>query len=229
MTELSAKPPTRGPGSSRSLRTAGSIASVVGAVVIVAMLAGAVALLAGWRPSFNPFGTKTIDRTGSPVLRTLTDLSEYHAASGHYETVVDLAKDTNHLPGWISGERLLYVGKGDVDAVVDFGELDERRVTVSDDAKSLTVKLPEPTVDKPVLDLDTSYVVEHDKGIANRFKGSELEREAQRKAITQMTAAAMGEDLLMDRAKENTTAMLRGLFGSLGFTTITITFEEDPL
>jgi hypothetical protein len=147
---------------------------LVGVVVIVALVAGLVAVFAGWRPSLNPFGTKTTDRTGSPVLRTLTDLSEYHAASGHYETVVDLEKDTNHLPGWVSGERLLYVGKGDVDAVVDFGGLDERWITVSEDAKSLTVKLPASTVDKPLLDLNTSYVVEHDKGIVNRFKGLSL-------------------------------------------------------
>jgi hypothetical protein len=33
--------------------------------------------------------------------------------------------------------------------------------------------------------------------------------------------------MLIDRAKENTSAMLRGLFGSLGYTTIDITFDED--
>lgn len=229
MTEPSSHPTARGQVPSRPLRTLGSITSVVGAIVIVAVLGGLLAVLVGWRPSLNPFDTKTIDRTGSPVLRTLTDLSEYHAASGHYETVVDLAKDTSHLPGWVSGERLLYVGKGDVDAVVDFGDLDEQRVAISDDAKSLTVKLPAPTVDKPVLDLETSYVVEHDKGLVNRFKGSEIEREAQLKAVTQMTAAALGEGLLIDRAKENTSAMLRGLFGSLGYTSITITYESGPL
>lgn len=228
MSELSDQPPARGHAPSRSLGIVGFITSVVGAVVIVAALAGMIGVLAGWRPSLNLFSTKATDRTGSPVLRTLTDLSEYHAASGHYETVVDLVKDTNHLPGWVSGERLLYVGKGDVDAVVDFGELDERRVAVSDDAKSLTVELPAPTVEKPVLDLETSYVVEHDKGLVNRFKGSEIEREAQLKAINQMTAAATGEDLLLDQAKENTAAMLRGLFGSLGYTSITISFEESP-
>ena len=227
MTEQFSQPSAGGQVPSRPFRTLGSITSVVGAIVIVAVLAGMLAVLAGWRPSINPFDTKTTDRTGSPVLRTLTDLSEYRAASGHYETVVDLAKDTKHLPNWVSGERLLYVGKGDVDAVVDFGELDERRVSISDDAKSLTVKLPAPTMNKPLLDLETSYVVDHDKGLVNRFKGSEIEREAQLRAVTQMTAAASGEGLLMDRAKENTSAMLRGLLGSLGYTSVTITYDED--
>lgn len=228
MSELSDPSTARDRGAVRSFRVAGVITSVVGAVVLVAVLAAAVGILAGWRPSLNPFRVETVDRTGSPVLKSLTDLSEYHAASAHYETVVDLDKDANNLPDWVSGERVLYVGKGDVDAIVDFGQLDERRVVLSEDAKSVTIKLPAPTADKPVLNLETSYVFDHDKGLINRFKGSALEREAQLKAITQMTTAATSEDMLIDRAKENTSVMLRGLFGSLGYTSISITFDEDP-
>lgn len=228
MSHVSDNSSTRGRGGPWLMPTLGRITSVVGAVVIVAMLAGAVCMLAGWRPSLNPFGEKTTDRTGSPVLRSLTDISEYHALTAHYETVVDLDKTTNHLPAWFSGERVLYVGKGDVDAVVDFGELDNERVLLSEDAKSVTIKLPAPTAGKPVLDLETSYVVNHDKGLLTRFKGSDLEREAQLKAISQMSAAATGEDLLTDKAKENTSAMLRGLLGSLGYISVTITYDEDP-
>ena len=161
------------------------------------------------------------------MLKSLTDLSEYRAVTGHFETVVDLERDTNNLPGWVSGERVLYVGKGDVDAVVDFGQLDQRRITTSEDGKAVTVRLPAPTTGKPVLDLETSYVVNHDRGLINRFKGSDLELAAQRRAESQMTAAANRENLLIDRAKENTSAMLRGLLGSLGYTSVTITFDQD--
>lgn len=223
---MSDKSSPRDRGGSRLLATLGLLTSVVGVIVVVALVAGAVGMIAGWRPS-NPFGEKTTDRTGSPVLRSLTDLSEYHAVSGHFETVVDLDKDTNRLPDWVSGERVLYVGKGEVDAVVDFGQLDERRVDVSEDGKSVTIKLPAPTTSKPVLDLQTSYVVNHDKGLITRFKGSDLEREAQLKAVSQMTAAANGEDILADRAEENTSAMLRGLLGGLGYTNVTVTFDQD--
>ena len=227
MSELSGPSTAAGQGSHRPLRVVRRITSLVGVVVIVAVLAAAVGILAGWRPSLNPFRVDTIDRTGSPVLKSLTDLSEYHAASAHYETVVDLDKDANNLPAWISGERVLYVGKGEVDAIVDFRQLDERRVVLAPDAKSVSITLPAPTADKPVLNLETSYVFDHDKGLINRFKGSALEREAQLKAITQMTTAATSEGMLIDRAKENTSGMLRGLFGSLGYTSIAITFDED--
>jgi hypothetical protein len=97
---------------------------------------------------------------------------------------------------------------------------------LSEDGQSVTISLPAPTADKPVLDLENSYVASHDEGLINRFSGSELERDAQLKAVEQMTTAATGEGTLIDLAKTNTTAMLRGLFGSLGYTKITITFDE---
>src|SRR5215216_4442548 len=53
------------------------------------------------------------------VLQSIRDLSEYHAAGGHYEVVVDIQKDTP-LPSGLLGERTLFVGVGDVDSIVDF-------------------------------------------------------------------------------------------------------------
>ena len=41
-----------------------------------------------------------------------------------------------------------------------------------------------------------------------------------------MTTASSGEGMLIDRAEENTSAMLRGLLEALGYTSITITFDE---
>lgn len=176
--------------------------------------------------AMNPFREHTVDRTGPSVLRSLTELSEFKAASAYYETVVDIEKDTNNLPDFISGERVLYVGKGEVEAVVDFGDLDERRVTLSDDGTSVTVSLPAPTVGDPQLDIESSYVADRDQGFINAFEGSDLEREAQLKAIAQMTTAASAEGNLIDLAKQSTTTMLQGLFGSLGYTDITISFDE---
>ena len=201
------------------------IKSVVGTVLGGALLVGVVLALTAWQPWLNPFRDRTTDRTGASVLQSLTDLSEYHAASAHYETVVDLETDGGRfVPDFLSGERVLYVGKGNVDAVVDFGELDERRVVVSEDATSVRVTLPEPSVDKPELDLETSYVVLHNEGLVNRFRGSELEREAQLTAVEQMTTTAAGEGVLLELARENTTSMLEGLFGALGYERITVTF-----
>lgn len=203
------------------------VKSVSQTVMIAAVVAGVMLLLTAWKPALNPFTEETVDRTGPAVLQSLTDISEYHAASAHYEVVVDLENDVKWVPGWLGGERVLYVGKGDVDAIVDFGELDERRVTLSEDGTSVAVRLPAPTVDAPVLDIEGSYVADHDEGFANKFQGSELQHEAQLKAVEQITAAANSADTLTSLAKENTTGMLKGLFGSLGYADVTITFDDE--
>ena len=98
----------------------------------------------------------------------------------------------------------------------------------SQDGTSVTIRLPAPTVAEPVLDLENSYVADHDKGLANRFKGSDLEGEVQLEAIAKMKKAATGAGNLTDPAKQSTTTMLRGLLGALGHPNITITFDDAP-
>lgn len=202
--------------------------TILGSLLLLPLLVLALVGAAGvldYKPAWNPFAEETVDRTGPSVLESLTEISDFHAASGYYETVVDIEKDTRFVPDWISGERVLYVGKGHVDGVVDFSDLDEDSVTVSDDGTMAAITLPTPTVGSPALDLENSYVVSYDQGIINRFKGSELEREAQLRAVEQMEAAAAGEGMLLDMAEENTASMLRGLLGALGFSQISISFE----
>ncbi len=202
------------------IKTALSITALAAAAAVVT---GAV--LAGLA-FFNVFGTTTIDRTGPSVLVSLKDLSEYHAASAYYETVVDIEKD-GFGPSFVNGERVLYVGKGEVDAIVDFSGLDEESIEVSDDRLSVTIELPTPVADEPVLDLENSYAANFDSGLINKFKNSDLERDAQLKAIEQMTEASASQGELIERAKENTVSMLEGLLGALGFTDITVTFPEN--
>ena len=212
----------------------GLVRFVLVLVVLVLLLAGATLIPGGigdrvgdFLSSLNPFEEETVDRTGPSVLQSLTELSEFRAASAYYETVVDIENDTENVPDFLSGERVLYVGKGDVEAFVDFGELDERRVVADEEARSVTVTLPAPTVGEPVLDLENSYVYDLDEGIITRFQESDLERTAQLKAVEQMTAAATGEDKLVTMAEESTTATLHGLLTALGYTDITITFDES--
>lgn len=200
-------------------------------VVLVAFIAFAPEVIkdkiADALNAVNPFHEETVDRTGPSVLISLTELSEYHAANAYYETVVDIEEDSR-LPSFVKGERVLYVGKGDVDAIVDFSDLDEERVSVSEDRLTATIKLPPPTIDEPVLDLEESYVVEHDSGLADKFGGSDLEKEAQVTALDQMTEAATGGDALTDLARKNTVSMLRGLLGALGYVNVTVIWDDEP-
>ena len=110
---------------------------VPGWLVGVGLAALALYLFAGWvggiLPDFaNPFEEETVDRSGPALLKSLQDLEEYRAASGHFEVIVDLERDTQFVPSAIRGERVLFVAVGSVDAGVSFAGLDEDAVDVSD-------------------------------------------------------------------------------------------------
>src|SRR5215216_5535023 len=112
----------------------------------------------------NPFAETTIDRSRPAVLQSIRDLSEFHAAGGHYEVVVDIEKDTP-LPSDILGERTLFIGVGDVDSIVDFGGLDDGAITMSRDRRDATIIVPPPRTGQPRLDLQQSYVYDREQGV----------------------------------------------------------------
>jgi len=203
----------------------------VGAVAVVAVVAFALLnFRLDWAPSLNPFREEeTVDNTGPSVLKAVTDLSEFRAARGYYETVVELEEGGLSLvPNFLDGEKVLYVGKGTVDAYVDFSDLDEDRITLSPDGTSAEIDLPAPQLAEPNLDVEASQVYDRDSGFIQRFQDSDLEQDAQVRAVEQMTTAANGESDLLGRAEANTTSTLETLLGALGYDDVTVTFDPDP-
>ena len=207
-------------------------ALVVGALGVVGLLAigGRLDLL----PSIpNPFETETVDRTNPALLKSLEDLSEYHAATGNFQVIVDTAKDTRFVPSFIRGERTVYVAGGSVDAVVDFSQLDERAIQVSPDRTSVSVVLPAPRLGDATVDPDQSRVVSRDRGVLDRIGSAfsdnpSTERPLVMAAEERMRAAAQASDLRA-RAEENTRRMLEGLLGALGYTSVNVTFTPTPV
>ncbi|MEU6229914.1 DUF4230 domain-containing protein [Streptomyces sp. NPDC047042] len=203
-------------------------AKVLGVVVLMFAL-----LLAGLRLAVLPvlgdiFGEETHDRSGPALLESIQDMSRYDAASGNFQVVVDLEKDTKYLPDAIKGTRVLYVGAGTVDAYVDLGKVAKSDVTVNDDRTSATLRLPHAALGKPALDPDRSYAVSKQRGLFDRltdiFSGNPNDEQAVQKLAAQHIGDAAKESELTVRAEQNTTAMLRGLLGSLGFTDVKVTY-----
>ncbi|WP_409467685.1 DUF4230 domain-containing protein [Streptomyces sp. HC307] len=203
-------------------------AKVVSAVVLVL-----VVLFAGIRLSVLPglrdlFGTETHDRSGPALLKSIQDISRYDAASGNFQVVVDLEKDTKYLPDAIRGTRTLYVGAGTVDAYVDLGRIGEDDVTVDEDRTSATLRLPHAALGEPALDTDRSYAVSKQRGLLDRLgdlfsDNPNSEQAVQQLAVRHIRAAAK-ESELTERAESNTTGMLEGLLGSLGFKEVRVTY-----
>jgi hypothetical protein len=205
-------------------------AKAVSAVVLVL-----VVFFAGIRLAVLPglkdlFGTETHDRTGPTLLQSIQDMSRYDAASGNFQVVVDLEKDSKYLPDAIRGTRTLYVGAGTVDAYVDLGKVGKDDVTVNGDRTSATLRLPHAALGKPALDPDRSYAVSKQRGLLDRlgdlFSDNPNSEQAVQKAAVKHIGDAAKDSGLTKRAESNTTDMLEGLLHSLGFKEVNVSYQS---
>ena len=196
--------------------------------VIVLVTVGSVRACSWFNSADRPLAQKTVDRSGPVVLKSIQDLSRFQAATGTFQVVVDLEKDTKYVPSSIKGQRTLFIGVGTVDAYVDFSGVTSNALTVSEDRHSVSLRLPAPALEKVNLDQDKSYVFAQQRGVIDRFTslfdGNPNQLQEVYKAAQAKITDAAKETGLATRAQTNTKAMLTGLFRSLGFTSVTVTF-----
>jgi Protein of unknown function (DUF4230) len=205
----------------------GMVGSVVGVAVV--LLVALLALLGLARLTHWPFGSEERDRSGPAVLTAMRDLSEYHAATGQYQVVIDIQQDAKFLPDAIKGKRTIFLAIGSVDAYVDFRKLGDDAVSVSSDRKSVSITLPQAQLSKPTIDPDQSRVLNQDLGLVDRlgnlFSDQPNPQNQQMYQLAgQRLADAAKQVGLQKRAEDNTKATLDKLMRSLGFTTVNITF-----
>ncbi|MFJ9037132.1 DUF4230 domain-containing protein [Streptomyces sp. NPDC102406] len=201
-------------------------AKLVGVLVVVLLL-----VLTGLRLLHrldDVFGTETHDRSGPALLKSVRDLSRYDAASGNFQVVVDLEKDTKYLPDAVRGTRTLYIGAGSVDAYVDLGKVGPGDVRVNDERTSATLKLPHARLGSPALDTDRSYAVSKQRGLLDRLGDLFSDNPNDERAVRKLAARHIGEAArdsgLTSRAERNTTDMLKGLLNSLGFKDVRVSY-----
>ena len=180
--------------------------------------------------TLNPFRSQTVVRDHAAVLQSLEDLSDYHAATGEYQVVVDIEDRTRYVPDFLKGERTTFLAQGSVDAVVDLGQLDAESVIVSEDG-SVTVLLPAATLADPAVDHEASTVLDRDRGVLDRVAGAfsdspTSERGLYLEAETRLAEAAADSDLLAT-AEENTATMLEELLTSAGFDDVRVVFATS--
>ena len=204
-------------------------------LLVIAVLAAVIAVPA-LLPSLNPFGEETKDRSQPVLIKSLENLSDYHAATANMQVVVDVERDAKLLPSFISGERTLFVAAGSVDAAVDFAGLsrDPEAVKVSEDRTAVALTLPAPKLTEPRLDPDRTRVYDRDRGLVDRVEDAVSDRPGDEQPLyklagEKLAAAAAADPQLIRTAERNTRAMLSGLLRGLGFERITIEFRRPQV
>jgi hypothetical protein len=200
------------------------VAAIVAVIVLIVVLS-AVHLLPQLR---NPFAETTTVRSQPVILKSITNLSRYEAASGSFQVVVDLTKRSSIIPSFLEGSETLFIGQGTDIAFVDFATLKNQAITVNKDRTSVTVTLPKPQLEPAVLNVDQSYVYAEQQGLFNRvgnfFSGNpNSQQQVYQIAQGKIETAAKQSPLLAD-AQKNTAGMLTGMLTSLGFQHVTVNF-----
>ena len=217
-----AAPPARG----------GGLLRAVGGVVVVLALIGTL-IWGGQRLGVfphlsNPFAAKQTDRSQPALLKSIQDLSRFVGASGNFEVVVDVQKDRKNIPDVIFSDRTLFVAAGSVDAYVDFARVNDGALSVDQQTKTVTLKLPAPQLEKPNIDHDRSYVFAETKGVINHigdlFGGDPNKQQQLYQLAERKIGDAAKSSGLAERAQQNTRKMLEGMIRSFGYTTVNITF-----
>jgi hypothetical protein len=208
----------------RRPRIGGIVAAIVAVIVLIVVLS-AVHLLPQLR---NPFAETTTVRSQPVILKSITNLSRYEAASGSFQVVVDLTKRSSIIPSFLEGSETLFIGQGTDIAFVDFATLKSGAIAVSKDRTSVTVTLPKPQLEPAVLNVNQSYVYAQQQGLFNRignfFSGNpNSQQQVYQIAQGKIETAAKQSPLLAD-AQKNTEGMLTGMLTSLGFQHVTVDF-----
>jgi Protein of unknown function (DUF4230) len=201
------------------------LAAAVGAVLVLVVVLSAVHLLPQLR---NPFGETTTDRSGPVLLKSITQLSRYEAASGSFQVVVDLTRHASFMPAFIEGSQTLFIGQGTDIAFVDFSQLKGRAIRVSPDRTAVTVTIPPARLEPAVLNVRQSYVFAQQQGLLNRignfFAGNPNSQQQVYILAQQKIGTAAQHSQLLAEAQKNTRSMLNGMLRSLGFQQVTVTF-----
>jgi hypothetical protein len=213
------------PGTGWTSRLA-ALAAVVVAVAVLLLVLSVVHVLPKLR---NPFTETTTERDSPVVLKSITALSRYEAASGSYQVVVDLTKRTSFLPSFLAGSQTLFIGDGTDIAFVDFSGLKGSALHVAPNRTAVTVTLPQPRLEPAVLNVRQSYVYAQQQGLADRvasfFGGNPNSQQAVYEAAQHRIQLAAQRGPLIADARKNTSAMLTSMLSALGFRHVTVRFS----
>lgn len=199
-------------------------------LVVAVIIAQSLSLL----PQFsNPVKEKEVDRSAPPLLLSLEDQADLHAASGNIQVLVDRELDVRYVPGFIAGRRIVYQAVGSADGVVSLSEVKSRIVVDQEtDERTVIFTVPPARLSEVQLDLKESKVVESNSGLFNKiadfFRDNPGElQELQKMGIDKIEAAAL-ESGVLDLAERNARTTLTDLAERAGADNVVVEFV-DPL
>ncbi len=152
--------------------------------------------------------------TGPVVVEGIKELD--HLATVRWTESVPVTRETGGdiLDRLFSGEKVIVMATGKVEAGVDLGDITKDDVSVGGD--SVSIDLPQPEILSAGLDEEKTRVYYRDFSPLNMRPDDQLVEEARLQAVEKIKAAAR-ENEILDTAENNAEDSVRAFVTTLGF------------
>ena len=158
------------------------------------------------------FESPSTTTTSPVVVEGIQDLDQLATVRWKESVIVSRESGGTELERIFSGEKVLLIATGNVEAGVDLAELGRDDVRVN--GETVTIRLPEPEILSVSLDEGETRIYDRDYGLLNIHPDDELVEEARDAALDRIEEAARDEDIL-DQAEQNAQDSIRAFVTSL--------------
>ncbi len=152
--------------------------------------------------------------TGPVVVEGVRELDQLATVRWTESVPVTRQSGGDVLERLFSGEEVLLIATGEVEAGVDLAEIAKDDVRVEDE--TLTMRLPEPEILSSSLDEEKTRVYDRDFSPLNVRPDDQLVEEARARALEKVEAAAR-ENGILETAETNAEDSIRAFVTTLGF------------
>jgi len=152
--------------------------------------------------------------TGPVVVEGIQELDQLATVRWTESVLITRETGGNILDRLFSGEKVIVIATGEVEAGVDLGDIDKDQVSVNGD--SVTIDLPEPEILSASLDEERTRVYDRDFSPLNVRPDDDLVERARLRAVEKIEDAAR-ENKILETAERNAEDSIRAFVTTLGF------------
>jgi hypothetical protein len=210
------------PAPRRNPRFSGLLGILLGIVLTIAAIGGAVWLSTGvglWHLlGLFRSGQTSINVSQPTVVRQIQQLQRLETVTYTMDKIISGERDNPYLPKFLAGDRLLLVVHGQVIAGVDLAKVQPADVIVH--GPSIVFHVPQAEIFSTLIDNSRTRVYSRDTGLFTS-PDPNLESEVRAEAERQLQQAAL-QDGILKTADQNARSTLASMLKGFGFSQVEI-------
>jgi Protein of unknown function (DUF4230) len=210
------------PAPRRNPRFSGLLGILLGIVLTLALIGGAVWLSTGvglWHLlGLFRSGQTSINVSQPTVVRQIQQLQRLETVTYTMDKIISGERDNPYLPKFLAGDRLLLVVHGQVIAGVDLAKVQPADVVVH--GQSIVFHVPQAEIFSTLIDNSRTRVYSRDTGLFTS-PDPNLESEVRAEAERQLQQAAL-QDGILKTADQNARSTLASMLKGFGFSQVEI-------